>query len=41
MADTLDLQLADEDVIATPADFYRSGNSVYTCLALSMFSMNC
>ena len=32
MADTLDLQLADEDVIATPADVYRSGNSVYTCL---------
>lgn len=25
----------------TPADVYRSGNSVYTCIARSGFSMGC
>lgn len=27
--------------IDTPSDLHRSGNSVYTCLARSAFSMGC
>jgi hypothetical protein len=30
-----------ELIADTPADTYRSGNSVFTCLARSGFSMGC
>jgi hypothetical protein len=30
-----------ELIVDTPADTYRSGNSVFTCLARSGFSMGC
>lgn len=42
-ADSIDpLRLQGLDVIVeTPADVYRSGNSIYTCIAMSGFSMNC
>ncbi len=39
MADTLDLQ--DLELEATPADLYRSDNSVYACVVTSAISVLC
>lgn len=42
MADTLTLQALEiEDLAETPAETYRSDNSVYACLILSALSIAC
>lgn len=35
------LSLQAIDVVEAPADIYHSANSVYTCLAMSAFSISC
>lgn len=39
MADALDLQ--DVELVDTPADLYRSTNSVYACVLASRLSFGC
>lgn len=39
MGDALELQ--DADLVQTPADLYRSTNSVYACALASRLSIGC
>ncbi|MFV0460759.1 MAG: hypothetical protein ACK5MT_18545 [Actinomycetales bacterium] len=41
MGDSLSLQGLEIDVVETPAEEYRSDNSVYACTLLSMHSVAC